>query len=320
MSARASPNQSQSKFWCFTKNNYSDDDVELLSRLAESDHVTYLVFGREVGEENGTPHLQGYIEFKQRRRFNQARALLPNGSHIETRLGSAKEAADYCKKDGDYFESGELSVSVQGKRNDLDEPIEWIKGFVHDNNRVPSSKELATAFPIAYVRYSERLLNYATAICPNAKLLEGDYRDWQIPLAEKLNNPPDDDRTIDFFVDPLGGSGKTWFAKKYYSENENCQLLSVGKVTDVSYLVDESKSVFIFMVPKSGMEFFPYRIAEQLKDRVVFSTKYQGRTKTLPHNPHVLVFSNEMPDVSKLTPDRINVIELSVLPAMGIIP
>lgn len=42
----------QSKYWCFTINNWTPDDVP------EFKNMEYLVFGREKGED-GTPHLQG---------------------------------------------------------------------------------------------------------------------------------------------------------------------------------------------------------------------------------------------------------------------
>lgn len=97
---------SRSKYFCFTINNYTNDDVDRLSNLG--DEITYIVFGREVGE-SGTPHLQGYVEFRNRKRFPQVKTLLGNRVHLEKRRGSPQEASDYCKKDGDFEEIGELS-------------------------------------------------------------------------------------------------------------------------------------------------------------------------------------------------------------------
>lgn len=96
----------------FTVNNYTYGDIEL---LATCDWWSYLVVGAEEGRE-GTPHLQGYMELKSRKRLHQLLRVLPR-AHIEPRRGSAMQASEYCKKDGDFFEAGELSN--QGARYDL---------------------------------------------------------------------------------------------------------------------------------------------------------------------------------------------------------
>lgn len=110
----------QGKYWCFTLNNYTVEEEKHVGYLATGEHVTYIIFGRERGE-NGTPHLQGYLELTKKRRLGFVKKL--DGlarAHIELRKGTASEAADYCKKEGDYVEEGEISRG-QGHRSDLDE-------------------------------------------------------------------------------------------------------------------------------------------------------------------------------------------------------
>lgn len=96
---------------CFTLNNWGADELKLLKEYDAS----YIVIGKEVGE-NGTPHLQGYLEVSNPRSFSAIKKKFPR-CHFEQRRGTAKQAADYCKKDGDFFETG--SMSCQGVRNDL---------------------------------------------------------------------------------------------------------------------------------------------------------------------------------------------------------
>jgi len=96
--------------WCFTLNNYANDDVE---RIMKIEH-RYVVIGYEVGEQ-GTPHLQGYIEFKNPRAFGGVNKL--GLGHIEARRGTPEEAEKYCKKDGNWVEDGE--PLAQGDRNDI---------------------------------------------------------------------------------------------------------------------------------------------------------------------------------------------------------
>jgi hypothetical protein len=80
--------------------------------------MKYHVIGKEVGEENLVPHLQGYIEFKKALRFSVVKSFLGERCHIEVRKGTRRQAAEYCKKQGQFWETG--SIAGQGKRTDLE--------------------------------------------------------------------------------------------------------------------------------------------------------------------------------------------------------
>ena len=99
--------------FCFTLNNYTNEEVEKCHELVNL--CKYVVWGYEIGE-SGTPHLQGYAELIKRTRFASIKKILER-AHIETRRGTQKEAADYCKKDGDFVEFGKMKK--QGERGDL---------------------------------------------------------------------------------------------------------------------------------------------------------------------------------------------------------
>lgn len=111
---------SQSRRWCFTLNNYTSDDETLLQGI----DCTYSVIGREVGASN-TPHLQGFVIFPKPKRLSNLKKL-HRGLHWEVARGTSEQASVYCKKDGDFFESGSFP-SNQGRRNDLERAIETLK-------------------------------------------------------------------------------------------------------------------------------------------------------------------------------------------------
>lgn len=92
------PRTRLSKHWTFTINNPINAD-----RVSD-DLFSYIIYGNEVGLE-GTPHLQGYVCFKNRQRLSAVKKLFPR-AHLEIKRGSVQEAIDYCKKDGDFVEEG----------------------------------------------------------------------------------------------------------------------------------------------------------------------------------------------------------------------
>lgn len=53
-----------SKNWCFTLNNWTNEQKDMILSVCSNSSNKY-IFQSEVGE-SGTPHLQGYIEFKEK--------------------------------------------------------------------------------------------------------------------------------------------------------------------------------------------------------------------------------------------------------------
>jgi hypothetical protein len=64
-------NTHQARHWCLTKNNYTTEDEEKWKEALESGRakgeVASAIVAKEVGE-NGTPHFQAYIHFKNLKR------------------------------------------------------------------------------------------------------------------------------------------------------------------------------------------------------------------------------------------------------------
>lgn len=291
--------------WCFTLNNPTAEQHDAITAFADT--CVYLVFGRELAPTTGTPHLQGFFILPTQRSRRQILQVIA-GLHLEPARGTSAQAADYCKKDGDFQEFGEFPDN-QGKRNDIDLIIEWLDQFIADNGRAPTAREVAASQPKALLKY-RNFMDLCRLRAPEPDLIQGTYGGWQEQLQQTLDGEADD-RSIQFFVDAEGGKGKTWFQKKYWSDNkETVQLLGIGKIVDVAYAIDESKSVFLFNVPRGAMQYLQYTILEQLKDRMVFSTKYTSLMKILKKNPHVVVFCNEQPDMTKMSADRYEIINL----------
>lgn len=293
-----------SRRYCFTINNPTDAETQQIRDLGNSPTTSYLVFGREIAPGTGTPHLQGFVVFATNSRFRKAKRLICERAHLEIARATSAQAAEYCKKEGDFEEYG--TPPRQGERNDFKEFKEWVLR----QTTKPTPSLVAREFPTIFLRYG-RVMEWIDLIFPPPVLVEGTLRGWQIELAANLQGEADD-RKIYFVVDPIGGSGKSWFVRYWLSNyGELTQRLSIGKRDDLAYAIDESKVYFFFDVPRSQSEYLQYSILEQLKDRLIFSPKYTSRSKMLEKNPFVVVFMNEEPDYNKLTADRYEVLRVT---------
>lgn len=103
----------------FTLNN--PEGPEDMDKLKALKPLGYLVYQHERGKQ-GTPHYQGYAQFKTPVKFTTLKKALPR-AHIERARGTPQEASDYCKKTdtqlSDPVEWGTISHHQPGKRNDI---------------------------------------------------------------------------------------------------------------------------------------------------------------------------------------------------------
>lgn len=93
--------ESPKKRWCLTLNNYSEIEYDNLISFFSSNSSNKFIIGKEVGE-NGTPHLQIYVNFAQKIRFSAIKKI-NDRLHIESARGSELENTIYCSKEGDYI-------------------------------------------------------------------------------------------------------------------------------------------------------------------------------------------------------------------------
>lgn len=300
---------SLAKRWCFTLNNPSELEIEELSLWA-STNPEYLIFGKETGVNNGVPHLQGFFILKRKRRLAQIKRIPGLArAHLEVARGPTGAAAAYCRKDGDFYEFGDTPTTEQGRRSDFESFKDWCKA----RDSPPTETEIADLYPSLYGRYRGACLKFVDLFCrkndmvlPNSQL-----RAWQQDLYAALMEPAND-RKIVFVVDNEGNTGKSWFIRFMLTRHAlETQRLSVGKRDDLAFAIDETKSIFLFDIPREQMEYLQYSVLEQIKDGLIFSPKYESRTKQLKNKAHVVVFGNEDPDYNKLSADRYVVVNLN---------
>ncbi len=140
----------QSFRYCFTLNNWVDNDEAILAAVHET-HLNYLIYGKEVSPTTNTPHLQGFLTLKKKISLAGLKKLFGTRYHWEATEGTSLQASTYCKKDGDVTEFG--TPPTPGKRNDLNAIAQAIKDG-------QSLEEAASIDPATYVRNYRGLANY----------------------------------------------------------------------------------------------------------------------------------------------------------------
>ncbi len=123
---------SPSKRWCFTLNNYTDEEISSIVPIFK-EKCKIAFFSKEVGE-SGTPHLQGYLEFKTKSRPSSVFSL--KRIHFEKSKGNCEENIAYCSKDNELF-----------YRQGIPEPLklitinkEWEKNIIEIINEEPNDR------------------------------------------------------------------------------------------------------------------------------------------------------------------------------------
>jgi hypothetical protein len=143
-----------------------------------------------------------------------------------------------------------------------------------------------------------------THSAPLPKIINGTPTGWQVELEQRLINEEPNDRSIEFFIDPVHGKGTSWFQHYLLSTySDKVQLLAPSKHDDVMHVICDTKSICLFNVPRRGMEFLIYPLLAQIKDQTVFSLKYKSKMKILSQNSYVNVFTNESSDMHWMTQD-----------------
>ncbi len=170
---------------CFTVNQVDEKLLLLLDMDHETwNKVKYCIYQRELGSNE---HFQGYMELNEAMSYNAMHLL--DGletAHFERRRGTAKQAADYCRKQDDTYIEGPWEIGVishQGTRQDLvDVQVSIIAGH--------GLKRIAEDHPVELLKY------------PSG-----------IRLMSQLLSKQRSQETICFVFYGAGGTGKSTFAR-----------------------------------------------------------------------------------------------------------
>lgn len=124
---------------------------------------------------------------------------------------------------------------------------------------------------------------------------------WQEEVVESIKLPPDD-RTICWYWSEQGNIGKTTLCK-YLAVMHQATILTNASGKDIAYALPDHPKIVCFNLVRSQETYFNYTALEEVKDGLMFSSKYKSKTRIF-NSPHVLVFANWQPCKEKLSSDR----------------
>lgn len=155
------PNNVRSRNFCFTLFDNIDEAMPLLEGRIQLGGIRYLIAGKESCPTTRQRHLQGYVQFHDRKSLRAAKSFFEDvlghrRTHLEEAKGGLEANQVYCKKEGDWIEAGQAASTGQGKRSDLSRVADTIKNGA-------SLKQVTDEHPEAYIRYSkgiEKLISF----------------------------------------------------------------------------------------------------------------------------------------------------------------
>nr|QJI53398.1 MAG: replication-associated protein [Circoviridae sp.]QJI53404.1 MAG: replication-associated protein [Circoviridae sp.]QJI53406.1 MAG: replication-associated protein [Circoviridae sp.] len=172
-----------SKRYVFTINNPQFEDYCAVLEFLTEQNCVFAVCGEERGEQ-GTPHLQGFVNLRKKMRPAAVEENLGGRAWLSRAKGTDEDNDDYCTKESTYHRVGE--PQKQGARSDLKK----VAALVDEG---ASLTEVARKYPSQFIMYGRGIQMYA-------HVTRDIERDWKTEVIVVIGPP---------------GCGKSRFAAEY---------------------------------------------------------------------------------------------------------
>lgn len=146
-------------------------------------------------------------------------------------------------------------------------------------------------------------LEQEDAAMENAKKMK--LMPWQEMMNDMLNAQADD-RSIVYVLGKQGNEGKSKFIDYYCAMHpEDAVFVGNGKSSDMSEMLyhqlkyKEKVRVVLMNQTRTEVDFMNYSFFEHLKDGKVYKVKYNSQGINIGCTPHVIIFTNQLPDFSE---------------------
>lgn len=123
------------------------------------------------------------------------------------------------------------------------------------------------------------------------------FYSWQKELYNYILTEPDR-RTINWYWESVGNTGKSTFAKWCHMHLKNTKLITCTKSADITTCADATIKTYFIDIPRSveSTNFYPWTALEQLKNGFVSDGKLKKKVEiTCCAPPHIIIFANFLP-------------------------
>ena len=230
--------------------------------------------------------------------------------HKHRKVEVEKYKMKICSICGKIMKSGNLArhLKIHGKRNVVDE----IKAAQKENEEKLENGKLIEEY-IKTENIDPEILQRKHKEALQTKIpthvVDVTLRVWQKVLLKYIEPS---ERGIFWIVGRRGNEGKSWFQRYLQNLRGPSRVfeVSIKKNSDgilhaLSKRIVSLIEIFLFNVPRSfDMEDFPYGFIEEIKDGNAVSTKYNSSVLDIKIPNSVLVFANELPDITRMSKDR----------------
>lgn len=277
--------------WVFTFNNYTKGFERKLKSKIFKKEIVFIIFGHEVGSKKNTPHLQGYIQFKYAKYFDEVRTALHKKCWHAPAQGSYDANKQYCSKEGDWYSWGKPKRN-QGRRTD----IVKINELIEDGNGIGDMARRGVLKGNRHLCYAEKVMKY---IEPTREVLQptiiwcyGETESGKSHWA--LGHGHSNYKSV--YTGATFSNGKIWF--EGYDAHE-CIIINELRYDSMSwkFLLEftdkypmrlENKGgsrqlqakCIIFTTPKNPKDTFKYSVSEDLRQLTRRITKVLKFTKS----------------------------------------
>lgn len=297
----------EGKHMVFTSFHTEKVSGELVTPDWEPKYMEYLVAQVEICPTTKKKHWQGFVTFKDRKKYKPAceHLGLPSTTHAEKLMGTPLQASEYCKKletrapDGAMIEEGKLpdEKSGSGRRTDLESAAADLKAGM-------SMREMAEYHTAVMIKYYKGMEHVARLLAPLVEMPMPDteeWEEWQSVVMETIEKGFKK-RQILWVWSEESKRGKSTMQDIIQATYQEECMEGVWTKSDMLYQYDKHK-VIVFNLPRQqGLHAGHLAVLEAMSDGgMKLSTKYEPKQKLI--NSVIIVFAN-IPPPHDLMPER----------------